>query len=81
MSYCDNYISNREGEKKKKLKAELCSLQLCALRMENKSHTTIIYARLHSTRCNSHRRLAEILDCPCVQELGLSLFFLSQHFF
>ena len=48
--------------------------------MKNKSHTTIIYARLHSIHYNSHR-LAEILHCLRVQELGLSLFFLAQHFF
>ena len=80
MSYCDNYISNSEGDKKK-LKTGLFHSQLRAFMMENKSHTTIIYARLHFISCNFHRRLAGIPHCPRFQELGLSLLFLSQHFF
>lgn len=48
------------------------------LKKKNKSHVTIIYARLH---CISYRRRAEIPHCPYLQELRLSLFFLSQHHF
>lgn len=79
MFYCNHYITNSEG-KKQKLKTELFHLQPQTFAMKSKSHTTIIYARLHSSQCNSHRRLAGILYYPCFQELGLSLFFLSQHF-
>lgn len=79
MFYCNHYISNSEG-KKQKLKPELFHSQPQAFAMKSKSHTTIIYARVRSRQCNSHRRLAGILYYPRFQELGLSLFFLSQHF-
>lgn len=66
MFYCDNYISNSEDEQKK-LKTELFHSKLRALTMKNKSHTTMIYARFHSSQCNSLRRLAGILHSPCFQ--------------
>lgn len=72
---CDNYISNSEGERKN----QRLNFSIHIYKHLQEKKITYHYD-LCQTPFYSHRRLAGILHCPRFQELGLSLFFLSQHF-